>query len=61
VTLAELDEYLKGNHFRKGSMLPKIEACMSFVKATKKPAVIASLENAEKAFHQLSGTIIKHH
>ena len=61
VTLAELDEYLKGNHFKKGSMLPKIEACMSFVKATKKPAVIASLENAEKAFHQLSGTIIKHH
>ena len=61
VTLAELDEYLKGNHFKKGSMLPKIEACMSFVKATKKPAVIASLENAEKAFHQLSVTIIKHH
>ena len=60
VTLAELDEYLKGNHFKKGSMLPKIEACMSFVKATRKPAVIASLENAEKAFHQLSGTIIKY-
>jgi len=58
VTLAELDVYLKENHFKKGSMLPKIEACMSFVKATKRPAVIANLEHAADAFNQLSGTII---
>lgn len=59
-TLKELEELLKDNHFKKGSMLPKIEACMSFVKATKRPAVIASLEDASKAFKQLSGTIIKY-
>lgn len=59
-TIKELEELIKGNHFKKGSMLPKIEACMSFVKATKRPAVIASLEHASLAFKQLSGTIIKY-
>jgi len=59
-TLKELEELLKDNHFKKGSMLPKIEACMSFVKATKRPAVIASLEHASDAFKQQSGTIIKY-
>ncbi|HAX03645.1 MAG: carbamate kinase [Tenericutes bacterium GWC2_34_14] len=58
VTLAELEDYLKGSHFKKGSMLPKIEACMSFVKATGRPAVIAALEKAVEAFKQKSGTVI---
>ena len=58
VSLAELDEYLKGTHFKKGSMLPKIEAAMAFVEATHKPAVIASLEFASEAFKQMSGTVI---
>jgi carbamate kinase len=40
-------------------MLPKIEACMSFVKATERPAVIASLDKAVDAFKQKSGTIIR--
>ena len=58
VSLAELEGLLQGTHFKKGSMLPKIEACMSFVKATGRPAVIASLEKAVEAFKQMSGTII---
>ncbi len=58
-TISELEVLLKEGHFKKGSMLPKIEACMAFVKATKKPAVIASLEHASLAFKQESGTIIK--
>jgi carbamate kinase len=58
VTLKELDEYLMHDHFKKGSMLPKIEACMNFVRATNKPAVIAQLEKAVEAFKQKSGTII---
>ena len=58
VSVDELETYLNGSHFKKGSMLPKIEACMSFVKATKRPAVIASLEKAVEAFKQTSGTII---
>ncbi|MBU1092923.1 MAG: carbamate kinase [Firmicutes bacterium] len=59
-TLKELEDLMKQNHFKKGSMLPKIEACMAFVRATKRPAVIASLEHAAEAFIQLSGTIIKY-
>lgn len=58
VSMSELEEYLKDSHFKKGSMLPKIEACMSFVKATKRPAIIASLEKAVEAFKKQSGTII---
>jgi carbamate kinase len=40
-------------------MLPKIEACMNFVRATGRPAVIAALEKAVEAFKQTSGTIIR--
>lgn len=58
VTVSELKDYLKDEHFKKGSMLPKIEAAMSFVEKTGKPAVIASLEFASEAFKQMSGTII---
>lgn len=58
VTLSELEAYQKEMHFKKGSMLPKIEACMSFVKATHKKAVIAALEHAVEAFKGHSGTII---
>jgi carbamate kinase len=58
VTVSELKEYLKDEHFKKGSMLPKIEAAMAFVEATQKPAVIASLEFASEAFKQMSGTVI---
>lgn len=59
ITLKELDIYLEESHFKKGSMLPKIEACMNFVRATGRPAVIAALEKAVEAFKQTSGTIIK--
>jgi len=58
VSLSELDQYLADHQFKKGSMLPKIEACMNFVKATKRPAVIANLNKASEAFNQLSGTVI---
>ncbi|MBE0700555.1 MAG: carbamate kinase, partial [Acholeplasmataceae bacterium] len=58
VSLKELEEHLAHNHFKKGSMLPKIEACMAFTMATKRPSIIASLENASKAFKQEAGTTI---
>lgn len=56
VTIGELENYLKESHFKKGSMLPKIEACMAFVKATGRPAVIAGLEKAIDAFKGSCGT-----
>lgn len=59
ITLSELDQYISKDHFKKGSMLPKIEACMNFVRSTNRPAVIAALEKAVDAFKGQSGTIIK--
>lgn len=58
VSIAELEDYLKKGHFKKGSMLPKIEACMAFTKATGRPSIIASLDLAKEALEQKSGTII---
>jgi carbamate kinase len=58
ITVSELEALMKENHFKKGSMLPKVEAAMAFVKATGHPAVIASLTHAADAFKQQSGTLI---
>ena len=60
VSVNEIKKYLEGDYFAKGSMYPKVNACVKFL--TKKPgktAIIAALENAEKAFEEKSGTIIR--
>ena len=60
VALDEIKEYLKGDYFAKGSMYPKVNACVKFLtKAKGKTAIIAALENAALAFEEKSGTIIK--
>ena len=60
VSLEELNNYISNNEFASGSMLPKIEACMSFVQdSDDKIAIISSLDNAEEAINLKSGTIIK--
>lgn len=60
VSYKELEQYLNEGHFAKGSMYPKVQACINFVKTGKnKTAIIASLNNAEAAFKEKSGTIIK--
>lgn len=58
LTSAQAEEYIKQGQFGKGSMLPKVEAALSFVKRSKKPAVIASLKNSAKALSGQSGTQI---
>ena len=56
----ELEQYLNEGHFAKGSMYPKVQDCLNFTKNKKnKIAVIASLENAKKAFKLKAGTVIK--
>lgn len=60
VNLKELEDYLNDNHFKQGSMLPKIQACMSFTRSTQKPSIIASLDQASLAFKAQSGTIISY-
>lgn len=59
LTVDEACRYIEENHFAKGSMLPKIEACVDFVKDdSNKVAIIGSLEKASDAINGLSGTII---
>jgi carbamate kinase len=60
VNINTLEGYLKDNHFKAGSMLPKIQACMTFTKRTKKPSVIAALEDANLALNGKAGTIISY-
>ncbi|MCI5775654.1 MAG: carbamate kinase [Aerococcus sp.] len=46
VTVPELEQYLAAGHFAPGSMKPKIEAVLKFVKGhDERSAVITSLEN----------------
>ena len=60
VSLEQIKEYMKGDYFAKGSMYPKVNACVKFLtNCPGKTAIIAALENAEKAFEESSGTIIK--
>ena len=59
VTTTELSKYLEEGHFAKGSMYPKVQACLNFVKSgDNKTAIIASLDNAKEAFKEKAGTII---
>ena len=60
ITVKEVQKYMDEGHFTKGSMYPKINACVMFL--TKKPgktAIISSLAAAKEAFLEKAGTIIK--
>ena len=60
VSLAEMKEYLKGDYFAKGSMYPKVNACIKFLEEKKgKTAIISSLEKANLAFKEKAGTIVR--
>ena len=52
-------KYIDDGEFAKGSMLPKIKACVSFVKQTNKQAIITSLLSAKDALEGKTGTLIK--
>ena len=55
----DLKKYLEEGHFAKGSMYPKVQAVLNFLKDKNKTAIIASLDNAKEAFKEKAGTIIK--
>ncbi|MEH6944583.1 carbamate kinase [Bacillus sp. JJ722] len=60
MTVTEAEQYIKEGHFAPGSMLPKVEACLSFVKNTPGgKAIITSLEKAKEALQGTTGTIIE--
>ncbi len=59
LTITEALNYIKDNQFAKGSMLPKIEACISFTKETGNISIITSLLSATEALKDTNGTKIK--
>lgn len=59
LSLDKANEYIAAGHFAPGSMLPKVEAAMSFAasKAGRK-ALITSLEKAKEGIEGKTGTVI---
>jgi carbamate kinase len=59
VTVEDAVTYCRQGHFAPGSMLPKVEACISFVNSGKgRKAIIGSIECAAQALNGESGTMI---
>ena len=59
INLEQANKYISQGHFAKGSMLPKVEACIDFVKSSPNgKALITSLEKAKLALRGETGTII---
>lgn len=61
MTLAEAQQYAAEGHFGKGSMLPKIEACIRFLQRSQSAnprAIITNPENLARALRGETGTVI---
>lgn len=59
LSVSDALKYIEEGQFAKGSMLPKVNACIEFVKDNpKKKAIIGSLEKASDAIKGKSGTLI---
>lgn len=59
MTLAEAARYAEEGQFAAGSMLPKVEAAMKFVRTyPDKRAIITSLDKAVEALEGKTGTVI---
>ncbi|MDR2246500.1 MAG: carbamate kinase [Treponema sp.] len=59
LTVAQAEAYIAGNQFAKGSMLPKVQAAVSFVRSTEKAsALITLLAKARDGIEGKTGTRI---
>ena len=58
MTVAEAEQYMADGHFAKGSMLPKIQAILRFLKNGGKQALITNPENIGRALAGETGTWI---
>ncbi len=60
VSSTEMESYAAAGHFAPGSMLPKVEATIDFVKSTGNKALITTLEAVHEAIStERVGTIVK--
>jgi carbamate kinase len=59
MTAAEAKEYMAAGHFGKGSMLPKVEAAVSFASSGEgRKALITMLTKAKEGIEGRTGTVI---
>ncbi|TES91946.1 MAG: carbamate kinase [Candidatus Cloacimonadota bacterium] len=58
MNIERAEEYLKAGEFPSGTMKPKIEAAINFLKAGGKEVIIGSVHQAKSAVDKLSGTLI---
>ena len=59
LSLADAARYVEEGHFAPGSMLPKVEAAMKFVRHNPgKKAIITSLDKAIEALEGKTGTVV---
>lgn len=58
MTVAEAKQYIQEGHFAKGSMLPKVQACIRYLEAGGKEALITNPENIGRALRGETGTWI---
>lgn len=59
LSLTEAARYVEEGHFAPGSMLPKVQACMKFVRSNpEKKAIITSLDKAIEALSGETGTVL---
>jgi carbamate kinase len=58
MTVAEAENYIEEGHFAPGSMLPKIQAIVKFVKETGNKALITNPPNMRRALNGETGTWI---
>lgn len=61
LSVTNAKKYMASGEFKPGSMLPKIQACLSFVEHNRRGgvAIIASLDKAKQALEGKSGTVIR--
>lgn len=57
--ISEAEGYLAQGHFAAGSMKPKVESALNFVKSGGKSAIICSIENVQDAISGKAGTLIR--
>ena len=58
MTVDEAENYLKEGQFGKGSMQPKVEAGIGFIKAGGEKTIITALNKVSEALAEKAGTII---
>ncbi|UGQ17619.1 carbamate kinase [Borrelia sp. RT1S] len=60
VSTSDMEKYIDEGHFAVGSMLPKVQAGMEFVKSSEgRIAIITSLDKLSKDIENARGTVIK--